>query len=98
MEYGRLEKDPLFLALTRPPLVLGVTYMWVALEGLLGAVYFINTSDFMMFIYVAGLHLIGWLITSRDPQFLDVMMVSAKISGKCKNKMYHGNTTSYDIF
>ena len=34
---GRLQADPLFLALTRPAMLLGVTYAWFMLEGMVCA-------------------------------------------------------------
>ncbi len=97
-ETGRLETDPLFLALTRPTMVLGVTYLWAAAEALVFCLYFVNTSNFKGIFYVMVLHSIGVLLCSYEPRFLNILMVAGKTSAKCKNKRYHNNTASYDMY
>lgn len=96
---GRLNADPLFLALTRPTMIVGVTYAWLMGGGGLASLYFINTSDFKgVFIYYPLWHFVGMLIFSREPRFLEIAAVWAKVYGKCKNRKYHGNTASYDLY
>lgn len=97
-EFGRLEADPLFLALTRPTMVVGVTYSWLMLEGGVSFVYFIQTSSFKVVFFAIILHFIGILICKKEPRFLEIIGVFAKVSGKCRNKLFHGNTSSYDLY
>lgn len=98
-EYGRLETDPLFLALTRPAMLLGVTYAWFAVEGLGAMVYFINSSDFLgLFIGIMVFHAIGFIACKHEPRFVEVIKTNAKTNYKCMNKGFHGNTNSYDLY
>ncbi len=97
-DFGRLEADPLFLALTRPTMVVGVTYSWLMLEGGLCFLYFIQTSSFKCVLYLIVIHFVGVLVCKREPRFLTILAVFAKVSGKCKNRLFHGNTSSYDLY
>lgn len=97
-EAGRLETDPLFLALTRPTMVAGVTYLWVAAEMFSFCLYFINTSDFGGIKFLLIFHFLGMWLCSYEPRFMDIMQVSSITSSKCKNKRYHNNTASYDMY
>lgn len=98
-EGGRLEADPVFLGLTRPAMMLGVTYSWFMLNGMLWTLYFINTSDFIMMLPGATFtHIVGYLICSREARFMDIWMVKLSKCMRCRNKTYHGFTNSYDLF
>lgn len=93
-----LEKDMVFLALTRPTMVLGVTYSWFALEGFGWLIYFINMKDFLgVFLGATATHLIGYLILSREPRLIEMWKVWGATCNKCRNKRFHGNTDSYDL-
>lgn len=98
-DYGRLQTDPLFAALTRPTMMAGVTYSWFFLEGFSWAIAFINTSSFSLvvpgFIFT---HLLGYLLCSHEPRFLEIMMIISKTNFKCQNKQFHGNVNSYDLY
>jgi len=98
-EIGRLESDMLFLGLTRPAMILGVTYSWFLAELLFWALYFINMTDFLVVtIGSLGTHLLGNLIMSKEPRFLEIISIWAKTNSKCTNKRFHGNTHSYDLY
>lgn len=98
-EVGRLESDMLFLALTRPAVILGVTYSWFTLEAMGWLLFFINTSDFITVILGAVCtHLVGTLIIAKEPRFMEMVKVWAVTNTKCRNKRYHGNTDSYDLY
>ena len=51
---GELEVDMLFLGLTRPPLLFGVSYTVVMANFLVSLFYFILASDFKAFIAMPG--------------------------------------------
>ncbi len=96
---GRLQTDPLFLALCRPAMIVGVTYAWFTLEGLFWILFFINTSSFSTLIPGALLtHMIGLIICTKEPRFIDLWMIWATTCTKCRNTKYHGNTHSYDLY
>ena len=98
-EDGRITTDPLFMALTRPAMLLGVTYMWMAVEMLFGMLAFINTSSFKyFFMTVVPMHLIGFMACSHEPRFVELFMIWGKTWPKCLNRSFHGRTGSYDLY
>ncbi len=98
-DFGKLNTDPLFMALTRPAMVMGVTYSWFTLEGLIWMTYFINSSEFMVLIPGAIVtHLIGFMACSHEPRWVELIMIWSQTDTRCMNKRHHGNTISYDLF
>ncbi len=97
---GRLETDSLFLGLTRPTMVFGITYQWLMIEGLGSLVWFINVDDgkFYAFLIAGVLHVIGILLFAKEPMIIEIIQVWAKASTKCINRRYHSNTSSYDVY
>lgn len=72
-----LDRDVVFLALTRPQTFAGVTY------GVVVANVVITTELFLLFkspwvVAVAGvLHVGGWLASLREPRIFDIWFVKA---------------------
>lgn len=95
---GELEADPLFVGLTRPPMLFGVSYIFVLLNGFFSILGFINTSDFTILLVIApSVHLVGYLICFKEPLFLELYMIRSNKCMKCKNRFYHG-ANSYDLY
>jgi type IV secretion system protein VirB3 len=94
---GVLKVDPLFVGLTRPTMVLGVNIKFVMLNGLISLLYFINTSDFKIFLLAPFLHGICYLICFDDPLHIDLFMIKMQKVNRCKNRMYYG-ANSYDPY
>jgi type IV secretion system protein VirB3 len=60
---GRLQSDPLFQGLTRPTMIMGVSYMYFVINAGVNLILFINLQDFMILLMVAPIvHMIGYLI------------------------------------
>lgn len=96
---GKVHRDPLFLALTRPPMLFGVPYDWGVLEGFLWMIVYINTKDFSLMIPgLLATHLIGYIAASKEPRFIDIFKIWARTVPVCINRFYHGNTVSYDLY
>lgn len=96
---GKVTRDPLFLALTRPPMLFGVTYQWFAVNGLGWSLIFLNTKDFGLLI--PGLiltHLVGYYASTYEPRFLEIFKIWAQTVPSCVNRYYHGNCCSYDLY
>ncbi len=93
-----MTRDPLFLGLTRPAMLLGVTYNWFTFEGFVSIIMFINGGDDKFYAFLAALvfHAIGFVLCSHEPRFVDIIKVSAQTNAKCVNKRFHNNTISYD--
>ena len=99
MSSGRIGTDPLFLGLTRPSLLLGVSYTFATLNGLISVLAFIITNKFFyLLVLLPGLHLIGWFITLKEPRAIELFIAKASKCSICRNRYYHGGTNSYDQY
>lgn len=79
------DRDPLFVALTRPQLFAGVTYSFFILNGILA------TELFLIFktVWVVGiailLHLGGMALCAREPRYLDLLLAKARLCPRVPN-------------
>jgi type IV secretion system protein VirB3 len=94
---GELKTDSLFVGLTRPEMFLGVSYMFVLVNGLVSILYFINTSDIKVVFVASAVHLAGYIICFKEPLFLEIYILRGQKCTRCKNKFYHG-ANSYDMY
>ena len=79
-ELNRLQNDPVFLGLTRPPMFLGVTYSWAMMELFGMVLYFIVKTDFAdIAVCAIILHGTGYYVSSKDPNFA-ILIVMASVS------------------
>jgi len=80
MEEDAAEIDPLFIGMTRPPMMLGVPLEFFALNFILfgvGMVMFLSLTGKALFfcILILPLHAIGYIATEKDPQWMRVWLV-----------------------
>jgi type IV secretion system protein VirB3 len=94
---GELESDMLFLGLTRPSMIFGVSYLVVMTYFLIGAMGFVLTSDFRFFFGMIPIHLGAYVMSQKEPLFMELFMIRQQKCNKCKNRFYHGLTNSYDV-
>ncbi len=96
---GRLQSDALFQGLTRPTMILGVSYMYFVLNAGVNLIVFINMQDFIILLFVAPIvHLIGYLICLKEPRAIELLLIKASKGLKCVNRGYHKNNNSYDPY
>lgn len=96
---GTINADPLFLGLTRPPLIIGVSYTFAALNGILSLLAFIVTSSFFyLLVLLPGIHMIGWFICLKEPRAIELMIAKFSKCNICRNRSAHGGTNSYDVY
>ncbi|HLD77018.1 MAG TPA: VirB3 family type IV secretion system protein [Rickettsiales bacterium] len=99
MSSGDISADPLFLGLTRPPLILGVSYTFAALNGIVSLLAFVITSSFFyLLVLLPGLHIIGWFISLKEPRALELLIARSSKCSICRNRSYYGGTNSYDVY
>jgi type IV secretion system protein VirB3 len=101
MAGGKLKADPLFLGLTRPPMMLGVSYMYFILNFSITMCFYINTTSFLVLLIVFPItHGIGYMICLREPRAIELIAVKGNKTMKVKplNRRFHGYTNSYDAF
>lgn len=96
---GRLQSDPLYLGLARPVMLMGVSYLFFVLNAVLSLIAFINTKNFVVLFFIApSIHIIAYLICLKEPRALELMVMKFSKCWRCRNRRYHGNTNSYDIY
>jgi len=96
---GVVGTNPLFLGLTRPPLLMGVSYTFAALNGIVSLLAFVITSKFFyLFIMLPGVHMLGWFICLKEPRAVELFIAKFSKCNICRNKIYHGGTNSYDVY
>lgn len=99
MSSGKIGVDQLFLGLTRPSLLLGVSYTFAALNGIVSLLAFILTNQFFyLLILLPGLHAVAWFICLKEPRAIELFIAKASKCSICKNRYYHGGTNSYDVY
>lgn len=96
---GRLQSDPLFQGLTRPTMILGVSYMFFTINAAISLITFINLQNFIVLILVAPtVHMIGYMICMKEPRAIEMFIVKMNKGYKCINRGHHGQTNSYDPY
>jgi type IV secretion system protein VirB3 len=92
-----MQADPLFLGLTRPAMIFGVTYPFAVLNGFACLIYFIISSDFKGFAALPLFHGIAYMICAKEPLAIELLMIKGSKCSKCRNKAYYG-ANSYDVY
>lgn len=73
-----LERDPLFVALTRPQMFAGVTYSYFVANAIVATELFLIFRSIWALVAALVVHLIGIVACLREPRFFDLWM--AKVS------------------
>ncbi len=95
----RLQADPLFQGLARPPMAMGVSYMYFVINAVFSMMTFIWTNNFLVLMVIAPLiHGVGFLICMNEPRAIELMILRLSKGMKCVNRRFHEHTNSYDIF
>jgi type IV secretion system protein VirB3 len=97
MSGGQIKSDPLFLGLTRPAMVFGVTYPFAVLNGFSCLIYFILSNDFKGFLALPLLHGLAYFVCLKEPLAIELLMMKGSKCSKCKNKMFY-RANSYDVY
>jgi len=99
MSSSSISSDPLFLGLTRPPLIAGVSYTFAILNGMVSLLAFVMTSSFIYLLVVLPfIHGIGWLICLKEPRAIELMIAKMSKCNSCRNRYYYGGCNAYDVY
>lgn len=80
-------------------MIMGVSYMFFVFNALTNLVAFIQTSNFIVLFFLAPIvHTVGFLICLKEPRQIELLILRANKGTRCKNRLYHGFTNSYDAF
>ncbi len=99
MAGGSIGTDSLFLGLTRPPMLLGVTYNFAAVNGIITLLIFIITENFIYLLVVMPVvHGACYLLCLKEPRALELFLMKYSNFNICGNRMYYSGTNSYDSY
>ena len=73
-----LDRDPLFVGLTRPQMLFGVTYGYAIANGIVTTELFLIFKSVWVLGFAVLAHLIGWLACLRDPRAFDLWLVKVR--------------------
>jgi type IV secretion system protein VirB3 len=74
---ANLDRDVLFVGLTRPQTFAGVTYGFVVLNVVATTELFLLFKSPWVFIGAVALHGVGWLACLREPRIFDIWLIKA---------------------
>jgi type IV secretion system protein VirB3 len=69
--------DPVFLGMTRPPMIWGVPFRSFVLNGAVTTIVFLAWNDLRGFLLFFPVHVIAYLLCLRDPRIFDLLFVRA---------------------
>lgn len=83
-----LDIDPLYVGMTRPTLVWGVTFPAMLLNVMLTFVAFIGSNKITALAVFIPLHSISYLICATEPRQFELLGLWLKTKGKNLNKRF----------
>jgi type IV secretion system protein VirB3 len=94
---GIIQSDRLFLGLTRPAMIGGVSFSFFALNSLISMTGFILTSNFKIFLFSVAFHLFGMVLSKNDAKAVEVFLMKGQ---KCPTVgcPLNSSINSYDMF
>lgn len=70
--------DSLFVAVTRPPMRFGVTYVAILFNAALTMEVFLLTKNLLVLLLAIPIHGVCMLLCARDPRYFDLLLMWAK--------------------
>ncbi len=92
---NEVKVDALFVGLTRPPMLLGVSYNFVVFNVFICMTLYIEFAEFKYFALMLPMHLIGYHFCSKEPLFIELFRIKSAKCPRRRNTLYH-NGNSYD--
>jgi type IV secretion system protein VirB3 len=73
-----LDRDILFVALTRPQMLLGVPFGYAVANAVITTELFLLFQSFLVIIAALIVHAVGWVLCLRDPHVFNLWLVKAR--------------------
>lgn len=80
-----LERDPLFVALTRPQMFAGVSYSYFVVNAVIATELFLIFRSAWALAAAVAIHLFGMLMCIREPRFFDLWLTRVSRCPRIKN-------------
>lgn len=91
-----LVSDPLFVGLTRPAMIFGVSIKFAALNMIISISLFIQSNSIMNLLVAFVIHMIGYVICFKERRFIELLLNKSSRCSQCPNKSFYG-ANSYGI-
>lgn len=73
--------DPLFVAVTRPAMAMGVTYAALLVNGVVTVELFLLTHNLLWLLVCLPIHGVFWLVCQNEPRFFDLLLLWGRTRG-----------------
>ena len=80
-----LDRDVLFLALTRPQMLLGVTFGYLIVNAIVSTELFLVFKSAWVLLAAVVVHIAGWLACLRDPRAFDIWIGKVRLCPRLPN-------------
>jgi type IV secretion system protein VirB3 len=80
-----IERDTLFVALTRPQMFAGVTYSYFIANAVIATELFLIFKSLWALVAALVIHLVGVLLCLREPRFFDLWLTKVSRCPRVKN-------------
>ena len=80
-----LERDPLFVALTRPQMFAGVTYSYFIANTVIATELFLIFKSAWVLLAAVVIHLLGVVLCVREPRFFDLWITRLSRTPRVRN-------------
>ncbi|MGA0602821.1 type IV secretion system protein VirB3 [Caulobacter sp. KR2-114] len=81
---SHLDRDTLFVGLTRPQMLAGVTYSFVIINAVVTTELFLMLKTPWVLAGALALHGVGWLACLREPRIFDIWLIKMSRCGRVR--------------
>ncbi len=85
-----LDRDRLFVALTKPQMFLGVTYSFLIANVIITTELFLIFKVFWVIAAALAIHAVGWIAHLYDPRIFDIWIVTSSRCPRVQNRSLWG--------
>jgi len=88
-----LDRDILFVGLTRPQMLFGVTYGFLVANAIVTTELFLLFKSPWILLVSLAVHAVGWIACFRDPRFFELWVVKIQRCPRVANRrIWHCNS------
>ena len=88
-----MSSDPLFVGMTRPAMLLGVTYSGLIINMMVVVPAFVMLNSFWPLLAALPIHILQWVLCRWEPRFFDLILVWLRTKGSAKDRhIWKGST------
>ncbi|WP_426288169.1 MULTISPECIES: type IV secretion system protein VirB3 [unclassified Sphingomonas] len=80
-----MDRDPLFVALTRPQMFAGVTYSYFIINGVVATELFLIFHSPWVLLAALAVHLVGMVLSVREPRIFDLWLTRVRTCPRVRN-------------